>query len=1025
MELLNSYPAIVRELDIALPLLKKQLNATQVVELIEVSREIITSGFRSWEAAEEYYKYIPAVLPFFNGDFAEVTTWAKYGVELNKVSVLLAGAYFKNSPIVLRFIRPDQLIHWAELCKVIYKGTWKTSAISCRFFEVSAKILQYHPLTVIESLSTLVNRIGELSVDLGMGCLDAMGKNLPRVKPADIKLYLELTNVLTRSDCNQAKLFFDEGHKIFLIIDGDSKKPFVVLSEEISRVDTSLTSQFILEIPKYLSELTPNYQNYVLKLAKELLPLSPECLISFLKNSPYLSQLLKINELKSWFISGVNILRGNSEAGEAYFQLESTIAEKNLQRLSSSVALSDIKEILQDYCHAISGVNLKIIAYPNKIRPVGPIPVDKTTENSHYTVTLPESVDNYDNKADAFDWYKVTSTHQSGHFEFGSYSLNVGELLEQFNDIVLARDLFVVLEDIRVDSQIKHNYRGIRGAYKHIQGMSLKNRRAITSLPLRQALLELLIQTGLCGEIPAVSSSLRFWSDKASEAVAMLRNPGAVLANTIECLLYLYPVISAVPNTLLSEEMLEQWEDNPDEFFKILYDSALSAPSSVRSDSIYEEVSYASPQLAEFQIPAHIQQHKIKAEADSKIPGQGRANLSPELLKQLMEKIREVKLSRGKVDNSSGLFVTDLDIQSEILKQLNQAEGENLAGDGQGGGGELNITSPMTFLYNEWDYKAVDYRPRWCCVKEKIIGEGDINFYQNTLAVYARLTNEIRYQFEHLSPQLLRKLKRLQDGEELELDAVIEAMVEKKIGLVPSDKIYWRRRKIERDISVAFLLDMSASTTEIVHKDKFEEELFLEPAQYFAVLRSTDFAAQRAGKKYKRIIDLEKESLVLLTHALELIGDNYGIYGFSGYGREGVDFLVIKDLDEKFSETIKRRIDKILPLHATRMGAAIRHTVSKLEKQPHKTKVLFLISDGRPQDQGYGRDGMEKEYAIQDTRMALLEAKRKHIVPFCLTVDKEGHGYLKQMCHDIGYEIVYDIESLPKRLPTLYRSLTS
>jgi nitric oxide reductase NorD protein len=174
----------------------------------------------------------------------------------------------------------------------------------------------------------------------------------------------------------------------------------------------------------------------------------------------------------------------------------------------------------------------------------------------------------------------------------------------------------------------------------------------------------------------------------------------------------------------------------------------------------------------------------------------------------------------------------------------------------------------------------------------------------------------------------------------------------------------------------------------------------------------------------KRIIDLEKESTVLLIKALETIGDTYGIYGFSGYGRENVEFYVIKDLEEPFGERIKQRIDKIAPVRSTRMGPAIRHATAKLDAHDARVRILFLVSDGRPQDHGYGRDRTEKEYAIHDTHVALLEAKRKGIVPFCLTVDRYGHDYLKQMCDDIGYAVVADIESLPSRITTLYRRLT-
>ena len=106
------------------------------------------------------------------------------------------------------------------------------------------------------------------------------------------------------------------------------------------------------------------------------------------------------------------------------------------------------------------------------------------------------------------------------------------------------------------------------------------------------------------------------------------------------------------------------------------------------------------------------------------------------------------------------------------------------------------------------------------------------------------------------------------------------------------------------------------------------------------------------------------------------------------------------------------------------MGPAIRHSVKKLDDIDAKTKVLFLISDGRPQDRGYSREGVEKEYAVHDTRKALLEGKQKGIIPFCLTVDKAGHDYLKTMMGDMGYEVLSDISMLPQRLPELYKRLT-
>jgi nitric oxide reductase activation protein len=274
-------------------------------------------------------------------------------------------------------------------------------------------------------------------------------------------------------------------------------------------------------------------------------------------------------------------------------------------------------------------------------------------------------------------------------------------------------------------------------------------------------------------------------------------------------------------------------------------------------------------------------------------------------------------------------------------------------------------------------------------------------------------------------PEAFRRIKRQPDGEEFDLDATLEAMIDKRSGVTPSEKVYWRRNKVQRDVAVALLLDMSASTAEAVDDTTRMQDDWdgpNDPAEYMAWLRAR--RGEGGRRQHKRIIDIEKESTVLLMQALQLLDDKYGIYGFSGYGRENVEFSVIKEIDEQLTENVRRRIDRITPMHATRMGPAIRHVTRKLEQVEAKTKVLFLLSDGRPQDRGYSREGVEKEYAVHDTKKALMEAKRQGITPFCLTVDKSGHDYLKTMCQDMGYEVLDDIWALPERLPYLYRRLT-
>jgi nitric oxide reductase activation protein len=272
---------------------------------------------------------------------------------------------------------------------------------------------------------------------------------------------------------------------------------------------------------------------------------------------------------------------------------------------------------------------------------------------------------------------------------------------------------------------------------------------------------------------------------------------------------------------------------------------------------------------------------------------------------------------------------------------------------------------------------------------------------------YAALLQRIRREFEQVAPETYRKEKRLPEGTDHDLDAAIEALTDLRIGVSPSEKIFWRHHKNERDVAVAFLLDMSGSTGEAI-----------------VAVSDTIRSGGRFERPQRRIIDVEKEAIVLMGDALEAIGDRYAVYGFSGHGRDNVEFYVMKDFDEEFSPDVAKRLGRAGPLHATRMGPAIRHAASKLRLQQSRSRFLFLISDGRPQDRGYSQESAEKAYAVQDTRMALVEARRAGITPFCLTVDKDGNDYLRAMMDDFSYEVLADVTLLPQRLPDLYRRLT-
>ncbi|MFH1215736.1 MAG: VWA domain-containing protein [Pseudomonadota bacterium] len=295
--------------------------------------------------------------------------------------------------------------------------------------------------------------------------------------------------------------------------------------------------------------------------------------------------------------------------------------------------------------------------------------------------------------------------------------------------------------------------------------------------------------------------------------------------------------------------------------------------------------------------------------------------------------------------------------------------------DGNGLSGEL--------LYDEWDYRRQGFRKDWCHLIRKNIHPVKGTFVGNTLATYRGQIIQLKRQFEMMQTRH-RFVKRQRDGDEIDVDALIEAYADVKAGHAPSERLFVRLLRDERDIAALFLVDMSSSTEGWV------------------------------GTALK-------ESLVLLSEAMEALGDRYAIYGFSGMRRTRCEVYHVKDFAEPYSDEIKGRIAAIAPIDYTRMGPPIRHFTAELARLDAKVRLLIILTDGKPEDY----DDYKGEYAIEDTRHALIEAKVAGIHPFCITIDREAQDYMAHMFGKINYTFIDDVRKLPLRVPEIYRTITS
>ncbi len=332
-------------------------------------------------------------------------------------------------------------------------------------------------------------------------------------------------------------------------------------------------------------------------------------------------------------------------------------------------------------------------------------------------------------------------------------------------------------------------------------------------------------------------------------------------------------------------------------------------------------------------------------------------------------------------------------------------------------------TSPAakTFLYDEWDYRQGDHRRSWCRVVEERLHGDDHAFIGDVRDRHADLGARIRRQFALLRPEERVRVYRRNDGDELDLDAVIEAIVDRRSGHRVDERLDIRRDRAARDVATAFLIDLSASTSSPVDPVSEPDPASVSDDGGFEEWDLTPVV--RAPER--RVIDVAKDAVALMCDALERLGDRHGVYGFSGKGRHQVDFCVAKEFADRTSPVTWSALAAMKPLGYTRMGPAIRHTATKLSIQEARTKLLIVISDGYPQDVDYGPDRRDKSYGVHDTARALADAQMAGIDTFCVTIDPAGHDYLRTMCPDRRYLVIDEVSSLPAELAKVYLALSA
>ncbi len=295
--------------------------------------------------------------------------------------------------------------------------------------------------------------------------------------------------------------------------------------------------------------------------------------------------------------------------------------------------------------------------------------------------------------------------------------------------------------------------------------------------------------------------------------------------------------------------------------------------------------------------------------------------------------------------------------------------------------------------YPEWDSHQSDYLHNHVRVVDRIAEGASSGFYDQTLDRYRELVSQIRYAFEMMKPQGLKLLRNWTEGDELDYRAVLDFVLDKKAGLIPSDRLYIKRIKQERNVAVLLLVDLSRSTGNAL------------------TISSSGSAAT--------VLEVEKEAIVLFCEALDIVGDTFAISGFSGNGRLSVDYTQIKGFDEPVNDAVRKRISCLSPQRSTRMGAAIRHATAQFDKIPANVRLMVVLGDGFPNDVDY-----KQGYAVSDTRRAIGEALSRRIHTHAITVNMQNDARLDDLYGSVHHNVISDVRELPARLLRIYGALT-
>jgi hypothetical protein len=563
------------------------------------------------------------------------------------------------------------------------------------------------------------------------------------------------------------------------------------------------------------------------------------------------------------------------------------------------------------------------------LRPTGADFADFRPYIEYRIFHLPDAVDDYGDVS-GLELYRATAAHMASHMMYSSQSISAEELSP-------AQMFFIGLfEDARVEYKAVLEFPGLKKLWGSIMGVVSEEQAEHPSMPILVHFSKMLLDSSVSSDDAELNALVKKFHDE----IEVRQDDNSFSWHMGLEVFNLFSSRKEVPSLRILERIDIPYRDDNRYVWEL--------------EECNWEVDNEYVPASQSQVRRQVSVMEMANEVDCELAG---------------DDAQEIWTC------STELFPYEDDLEN--TKSFNEMWGKEPVSD--------------PFHYQEWDYQIQLHRPDWATVYERRQPRGHVEDIQAIIDQYKPVAHRIKQIIDLLTPEGVQRVRNMEDGDEVDINAAIDAMVAIRMGEQPNTRITMRNVLKNRDLSVVLLLDLSESTNE--------------------TLNGSD----------KTVLQLTREAATLVATAIEGIGDPFAIHGFASDGRHDVQYYRFKDFNQHFDDDAKSRISGMKGGLSTRMGAALRHAGHHLLKQQEKRKLVLLVTDGEPAD----IDERDPQHLRHDSKKAVEELYSQGVLTYCLTLDPNADDYVKRIFGANNYTVIDHVDRLPEQLPMLFASLTA